>query len=282
MSKSPLNEMPENFLYNFSIGQKFDLEYYRYFESWHTLENEDISSSSFYEFDFDGTNKNDTNPVLNNNQKETSNTNNSFLQQKRNNLNLEPKKEEKEEENCYDKNNLDNFIRRIKKLAFNSILKYDNKVISEMYNNRLGHGINIKKLLKNNHFQIKCTGTIFNKELLKKTQGEILSENITTRFTNFPRDHNKNLIINLLNEEDKVKKERFKNLFNKTLSECIDHLIGVKKSKDLEGLEKIFENELKNIKKTKEYIENLKNIFNDYKKIYDGKIPRKMKSKKKY
>lgn len=279
MSKSPLNEMPENFLYNFSIGQKFDLEYYRYFESWHTLENEDISSSSFYEFDFD---KNDTNPVLNNNQKETSNTNNSFLQQKRNNLNLEPKKEEKEEENCYDKNNLDNFIRRIKKLAFNSILKYDNKVISEMYNNRLGHGINIKKLLKNNHFQIKCTGTIFNKELLKKTQGEILSENITTRFTNFPRDHNKNLIINLLNEEDKVKKERFNNLFNKTLSECIDHLIGAKKSKDLEGLEKIFENELKNIKKTKEYIENLKNIFNDYKKIYDGKIPRKMKSKKKY
>lgn len=254
MSKSPLNEMPENFLYNFSIGQKFDLEYYRYFESWHTLENEDISSSSFYEFDFD---KNDTNPVLNNNQKETSNTNNSLLQQKRNNSNLEPKKEEKEEENCYDKNNLDNFIRRIKKLAFNSILKYDNKVISEMYNNRLGHGINIKKLLKNNHFQIKCTGTIFNKELLKKTQGEILSENITTRFTNFPRDHNKNLIINLLNEEDKVKKERFNNLFNKTLSECIDHLIGVKKSKDLEGLEKIFENELKNIKKTKEYIENL-------------------------
>ena len=279
MSKSPLNEMPENFLYNFSIGQKFDLEYYRYFESWHTLENEDISSSSFYEFDFD---KNDTNPVLNNNQKETSNTSNSFLQQKRNNSDLEPKKEEKEEENCYDKNNLDNFIRRIKKLAFNSILKYDNKVISEMYNNRLGHGINIKKLLKNNHFQIKCTGTIFNKELLKKTQGEILSENITTRFTNFPRDHNKNLIINLLNEEDKVKKERFKNLFNKTLSECIDHLIGVKKSKDLEGLEKIFENELKNIKKTKEYIENLKNIFNDYKKIYDEKIPRKMKSKKKY
>ena len=257
MSKSPLNEMPENFLCNFPISQKNDLEYYRYFESWHTLENEDISSSSFYEFDFDGTNKNDTNPVLNNNQKETSNTNNSFLQQKRNNLNLEPKKEEKEEENCYDKNNLDNFIRRIKKLAFNSILKYDNKVISEMYNNRLGHGINIKKLLKNNHFQIKCTGTIFNKELLKKTQGEILSENITTRFTNFPRDHNKNLIINLLNEEDKVKKERFNNLFNKTLSECIDHLIGVKKSKDLEGLEKIFENELKNIKKTKEYIENL-------------------------
>ena len=278
MSKSPLNEMPENFLCNFSIGQKFDLEYYRYFESWHTLENEDISSSSFYEFDFD---KNDTNPVLNNNQKETSNTSNSFLQQKRNNSNLEPKKEEKEEENCYDKNNLDNFIRRIKKLAFNSILKYDNKVISEMYNNRLGHGINIKKLLKNNHFQIKCTGTIFNKELLKKTQGEILSENITTRFTNFPRDHNKNLIINLLNEEDKVKKERFNNLFNKTLSECIDHLIGVKKSKDLEGLEKIFENELKNIKKTKEYIENLKNIFNDYKKIYDEKMPRKIKPKKK-
>lgn len=37
MSKTPLNEMPENFLCNFPLGQKFDLEYYRYFENWHIL-----------------------------------------------------------------------------------------------------------------------------------------------------------------------------------------------------------------------------------------------------
>ena len=115
---------------------------------------------------------------------------------------------------------------------------------------------------------------------MKKTQGEILSEDITTKFTNFPHDHNKTLINNLLNDVDKIKREKFRNLFNKTLSECIDHLIGTKKSKDLEGLEKIFDSEIKKINKNKEYIEKLKNIFNDYKKIYKEKIPRKMKPKK--
>ena len=273
------NEMHDIFASNFSLNQSDNIECSRNYESWHILEKEDIFLSPFLQppkiIGFDLKNKKDANQISENLSKDTSNITKPLLPKKR--INSKTKKEERYE---FDKNNLDNLLRRIKKLAFNSILKYDNKVISELYNNRLGHGINIKKLLKNNHFQIKCTGTVFNLELLKKTQGEILSEDITTKFTNFPHDHNKTLINNLLNEVDKIKREKFRNLFNKTLSECIDHLIGKKKSKDLEGLEKIFDSEIKKINKNKEYIEKLKNIFNDYKRIYNEKIPRKIKPKK--
>lgn len=273
------NEIPKIFLSNYSLNQTDNLECSRNYENWPIFENEDISLSSFFQppkiIGFDLKNKKDANQISEILSKDTSNITKLLIPKKR--INKKTKKEERDE---FDKNNLDNILRRIKKLSFNSILKYDNKVISELYNNRLGHGINIKKLLKNNHFQIKCTGTVFNLELLKKTQGEILSEDITTKFTNFPHDHNKTLINNLLNDVDKIKREKFRNLFNKTLSECIDHLIGTKKSKDLEGLEKIFDSEIKKINKNKEYIEQLKNIFNDYKKIYKEKIPRKMNQKK--
>ena len=87
--------------------------------------------------------------------------------------NKENKEEFKREENKYP---LDNLLRRAKRIALDSIRKYDNIIIDELYNHNLGNGVNKKKLLKNDHSQIKCTGTLFNKALLKKTQGEIFSK----------------------------------------------------------------------------------------------------------
>ena len=84
-----------------------------------------------------------------------------------------------------------------------------------MYNNNIGNGITIKKLFKTNHYQIKCSSTEFNKELLKKTQGQIFSSSITTKFTNYPLDHNKQLIEKLLNEKNEERKEIFINLIMK-------------------------------------------------------------------
>ena len=122
---------------------------------------------------------------------------------------------------------------------------------------------------------------LFNQELLKKSQGEILSSNITTRFTNYPLDHNKKLIEELINEKDLEKREIFNNLFSKTLLECIEHLIGKKHFKELEGLEKIFETKMLNLNESEEYKEKLKNVFNNIEKIYNEKKARKQKSKKK-
>ena len=54
-----------------------------------------------------------------------------------------------------EKPSISNLIRKAKKILFTSLLKYDNYIISKVYNNKLGNVINIKKLFKINHFQIK-------------------------------------------------------------------------------------------------------------------------------
>jgi hypothetical protein len=139
--------------------------------------------------------------------------------------------------NKINKKSQDNLLRRAKTIVFDSILKYDNYMISEIYNHNLVNGVNRKILLKNNHSQIRCIGKIFNETLLKTPQREIFSEEITKRYSFFPLDHNKQLINKLLNEDDVIKREKFQKIFDKTLFQCIEHLVGKKTYKELEGLE---------------------------------------------
>ena len=208
--------------------------------------------------------------------KETSNNTKNILQKKRN--------RELNEQGT--KGNIDIYTKtsllcKVKKIIFDSLLKYDNYIISKMYNNNIGNGITIKKLFKTNHYQIKCASTEFNKELLKKTQGQIFSSSITTKFTNYPLDHNKQLIEKLLNEKNEERKEIFINLFNKTLLECIEHLIGKKEYKSLKGLEKFYQNEIQKKKIDKENKELLINVINKFEHIINEKKPRNKKTKKK-
>ena len=171
------------------------------------------------------------------------------------------------------KNSTFNLLRRVKKLLFDSIMKFDNIIISKLYKD-IGNGIYVKKLFKTNHSQTKHTGTLYNKALLNKTQGEIFSEELTTRFTNFPLDHNKKLINMLLNEKDEEKRKVFNNLFNRTLLECIDHLIGKKTIKELEGLEEIYKNEMMELHEDEEYKNKLNNLLNNIERIINERKPR--------
>lgn len=178
-----------------------------------------------------------------------------------------------------EKNQIDNLLRRAKKIIFDSILNYDNCFISEIYNNNIGNGLRVKKLLRINHYQIKNTNTNFNKGLLKTPQGEIFSVDISKRYTNFPYDHNRILIKGLLNEEDEEKKNSFKNLFGKTLFQCIQQLRCQKQIEGLEGLEKFYENEIIELNEKEEVKNELKKIINDYENIFEHKKPRKRKIK---
>ena len=174
----------------------------------------------------------------------------------------------------------DNLIRRVKKILFDSLMKYDNYIISKYYNNNIGNGINIKKLLKINHDQIKNTNTIYNQGLLKTPQSIIFSSDISTRHTNFPIDHNKILIKKLLNEDNEEKRIIFNDLFNKTLSECINHLTGKQYLESLKGLENFYENEILELDEDENNKELLKHIINNLEKIFDKKRPRKKREKK--
>lgn len=174
----------------------------------------------------------------------------------------------------------DNLFRKLKCILFNSLMKYDNDVICKVYNNNIGKGIFTKQIFKINHEQIFSSDTDFNRNLLDKTQGEIFSENITTKFSNYPLSHNKDLIESLLNESDEEKREKFTKLFNKTFLECIQHIRGSKKISGLEGLEKVFKKELSGIHDETNYINELKNLINNYEKICYNKIARKKKEKR--
>jgi len=172
-----------------------------------------------------------------------------------------------------------NLLRRVKKIVFDSIMKYDNLIISKLYNN-IGDGVYIKKLFRNNHFQTKTASTSYNQVLLNKTQKEIFSEKISSRYSNYPLDHNEKLINKLFNEKDEVKRKIFENLFNKSLLQCIEHLSGKKRYKELDGLEKIYESEMKELDEDEEYKNKLKYILNNVEKLLNDKKQRKNKTKK--
>jgi hypothetical protein len=133
----------------------------------------------------------------------------------------------------------DNLRRKVKHIILDELMKFINNKICTMYNNNIGHGIFIKKLLIMNQKQ-KCDATVlFNKEFLNKTLKDIFSDRISSRFTIFPLDHNKKLIYNLMNETDEEKKNYFEKLFNLTFIQCLRHFRGDEMINELTGFKGI-------------------------------------------
>jgi len=152
----------------------------------------------------------------------------------------------------------DNIRRTCKHIILTNLFDFINKKISEQYNNNIGKGIYIKKLLIINQEQ-KCNSkSKFNKEFLNKSLKDIFSENISKRYT-YPLDHNKNLINRLMNEKDEKKRIYFNNLFNLTFLECLKHFRGDYNISELEGL-----NGLDEIKKKYGNDSDYLNLLNYY------------------
>lgn len=215
--------------------------------------------------DFDNPNSNQKNKT-----KEERNLKIKKPQNSKNSI-LKKKTERKSEKSTCKNTNNNNKTKKLKPILHESILKFINNIISKAYNNDIGHYICRKKLLKINCKYFNNNRADFDKQLLKKTLKEIFCHDINERFTIFPKDFNKILINRLLNEEDLKKRKIFENLFNKTFTECIDHIIGKKRIDELNGLEKCFEDEIGE-REDKEY---LKGLLNNFEKIILSKKSRK-------
>ena len=124
---------------------------------------------------------------------------------------------------------------------------------------------------------------------MKKTLYDIFSDKISSRITNYPKDHNKVIIKRLINEKDTEKRIYFQSLFNLTFSDCLEYLSGDKHLEQLNGLE-LF-SEFKEIKQDylrkyddgEEYVKILKYHLKEYKNIINKKNqkePSKKKNKK--
>ena len=153
-------------------------------------------------------------------------------------------------------------------------MDFINTKIKFLYNDDIGNSIFKKQLLTNNSNQISNSKVKFNKDFLNKSIGQIYSDDISTKFSNYPLDHNKNLIKRLENEEDEEKREYFKNLFKLTFLQCLKHYRGTEIIKELDGLKCI--NEIKaHYYNEKEYEEKLSFYLMNYENIINGKKSRK-------
>ena len=173
----------------------------------------------------------------------------------------------------------DNMRRKCKHLVLDSVFNHINNMIRKLYNNNIGQGILSKQLRTLNKTQ-KSEGNIkFNKEFLYKNIGEIFSDKISGRITNYPPDINKYIIQNLLNEKDRTKNIFFNNLFSLTFFECLEHFRGTKYFPALEGMDNL-KKSLEEYQNDPDYASNIDYYINAYEIILNIKKSRKKRQKK--
>lgn len=174
----------------------------------------------------------------------------------------------------------DNLRRKIKCIIISNLIKFINKKIYVLYDGDLGEGILIKKLLTLNHEQIANAIIDYNIKFLDKKIGDIFSENISASYTNFPKEHNKNLIKKLTEDYDINKKTYFVNLFDLTFLQCLKHFRKSENIKELDGFID-YDEFIKQFNKETDYKICLEYYIQNYEGIIMGKKSRKRNDKKK-
>ena len=145
------------------------------------------------------------------------------------------------ETGSHDKYSNDNLSRKCKHIIIGNLLSFINSLLVIIYHNKIGYGQNEKKLFKLDQKQVVNSKAKYNKEFLHKSVKDIFSSEISKKYSNHSLDHNKRLIEELLNEEDKEKRKKFEKIFNLTFLDCLNHFRGKIYIKELEGFDRIEE-----------------------------------------
>ena len=184
------------------------------------------------------------------------------------------KKKNSFETGNHNKYTSDNIIRKCKTVIVNVLFNFINKKIKDIYKKSLENSLIPRKLMKMNQSQIINSRVKYNQSFLYKTLKEIFSENLSLRCSKFKIDHNKNLINELLNEKDKIKKIFFNDLFSLTFLDCINHFRGSKNIYCLEGLPNY--NEIcESLNGDEDYKESFKCYIDNFENIIKNKKARK-------
>lgn len=128
----------------------------------------------------------------------------------------------------------DNIERKCINIILNISLEFINKSIKKIYNGNIGKGVNCKQLFSIN-LQPYFYTVDFKKNLLHKTLGEIFSDQISMKYTNYLSNYNIMMIENLLNEKEQDKKKYLEKLFGITFLQCVKKFVGIYNSEELEG-----------------------------------------------
>ena len=173
----------------------------------------------------------------------------------------------------------DNLRRKCKHVVLSNIMDFINEKIDYLYNGNIGNNIFKKKFLTLNKNQ-KADATVnYNQNFLSKTLGDIFSDEISAKFTNYRPDHNKLLVKTLINEKDEKKRVYFKNLFKLSFLECLKHFRRSVNIDELDGV-RCFDEFKETLNEEDEYIRLLEYYINNFEYIIMRKKSRKSKNKK--
>ena len=137
------------------------------------------------------------------------------LQEQNNNVIKKPiskrgrKKNNSNDKGKHTKYSTDNIFKKIKASVLESLYPVINKTIIHVYNGNIGQGIFKKVILKIKQDQI--LNSKYDHIFMNKMIKDILSDDISNKFSNHLKENNKRLIEELLNEEDEEKRAIFKN-----------------------------------------------------------------------
>ena len=130
--------------------------------------------------------------------------------------------------------NPDKILRKIRTMSLRTVIIFINEMIKIIYNNDIRKSILIRQFLEISKKKLSHSSVDFDKKFLYKELKEILSENISEKYSNFPPDKNKRLVEELITSE--IGGPYFQKLFELTFLDCLEHIRGTKKFSELMGL----------------------------------------------
>ena len=171
----------------------------------------------------------------------------------------------------------DNIQIKIKNVILKSLLKFINNKIKIVYSNLDEDSLNKMQLLKLKKKTKEVIKVDYYKKLLNRTLKSIFSEDISTKYKRYYKQHNSDLIEKLINEKDKTKKVIFNNLFNLTFADCLNHFRGSYLKEELNGMDQFdkYCEEIKSGNNIEMYKKVLKYYLENYEKEVTNKKTRK-------
>ena len=199
----------------------------------------------------------------------------------------------REREGKHTKDSFDNIVRKIKSKSFGGILITLNKSLEE--DDKKKEETPMKKTQKQKKGEIKneCFSKVdqniiidinvsSNLKLLDTPLREIFSQKVSKKMKNYSKDeydYNKNFIEKIKNDEKKAKTNAILDL---TYFQCLEHFRGSKKYEVLNGLEKEYEETIKDLKMKYDvdYMNNFIEHLNCFEILLKNKKPRKSRKNK--
>ena len=171
----------------------------------------------------------------------------------------------------------DNTRRKIKSTVVNDLSEFINIKIEDLYGKDVGEGMVRKRLMKLGQKQISNASVEFNQKFLYKKLKNIFSEKVTSRITNYSPERNKEVIEELINDQNEKRSNYFKGLFNLTFLECLKYYRGDDIYIEyLQGFKKFSQDEfIQN--EGKDYTQHFMAYLKNYEIILQKKKPRKQK-----